>query len=94
MKQTGLTLIMDERYEQIEKHGYTISSDLKFNGKGQLVQAARRLISVDDGYYPRPPENWDSKIWSRMCGKSKIERLAIAAALLAAEIDRLKSIES
>ena len=37
--------------------------------------------------------NWDEDLWQKMCNKSYKDRLIIAGALIAAEIDRLQSIE-
>lgn len=86
---TGIELIAQERREQIEKHGRTIRDDVKFNNKMQLRSAAHRLVEID----PSPhivPHDWDQAIWERMCRKPMKERLIIAGALIAAEIDRLQ----
>lgn len=40
-----------------------------------------------------PPTGWDKSIWAKMCSKSYKERLIMAGALIAAELDRLTSIE-
>ena len=87
---TGIKLIAQERNEQIEKHGRTVEDDVKFNTKMQLRSAAHRLIEID----PSPldvPHDWDISIWERMCKKPIKERLIIAGALIAAEIDRLQA---
>lgn len=96
---TGVELIADERREQIEKHGRTIDSDVRINTyfPHPLTKAASSLscepmtdlISV----YGKP-ETWDDAIWRHMCSKSYKERLIIAGALIAAEIDRIQLIEN
>lgn len=92
---TGIELIAQERQEQIEKHGRTVEEDVRFNTKGQLSVAAGIL---SQRYIPDRlnliPKDWDSLIWLKMLRKQYKERLIIAGALIAAEIDRLISIES
>lgn len=91
---TGVELIAEERREQIEKHGYDVLDDREYNEGDQLVDAAMYAITGEDKYYPN---NWGEWWRSKMVAKtnatphSKIERLKIAGALLAAEIDRLKN---
>lgn len=85
---TGIELIAEERQEQIEKHGRTVESDIRMNKNRQLRIAAARLIS-DDAFILDPPEGWNKKIWDKMKRKNLNERVIIAGALLAAEIDRI-----
>ncbi len=87
---TGIELIAEERQEQITKHGRTIEADVVTNSDYQLRIAAMRMIG-DRGDYPAP-DGWDKAIWDKMQGKPKLERLIIAGALIAAEIDRLQSL--
>jgi hypothetical protein len=85
---TGIELIAQERKEQIEKHGRTVRDDVRFNKVRQLASGAKRLIEIN----PDPlnaPFDWDVDIWQKMCRKDYKERLVIAGALIAAEIDRL-----
>jgi len=89
---TGVDLIAQERREQIKKHGRTIDHDAQVNDNGQLVDATLQLLAVEynegwDSY--NTPDGWDKEIMAKMIGKSKKERLIIAGALIAAEIDRL-----
>jgi hypothetical protein len=88
---TGIELIAAERAEQIEKHGYTTELD-KNNTSHQLSEAARILskFSINEEFDHRPT-GWDRNIWERMCVKPHKDRLIIAGALIAAEIDRLQS---
>lgn len=92
-KLTGIELIAQERKEQIEKHGRTIEADVKYNNRRQLTSGAKRLIEI----HPDPlnaPNDWDVDTWQRMCRKGYKERLIIAGALIAAEIDRLNNQEA
>jgi hypothetical protein len=95
---TGIELIAQEREEQIEKHGRTIDADVKNNKSGELSFAAAALscpnpesmgLSSANNY--SCPTGWDVKIWTKMILKPYKDRLIIAGALLAAEIDRLQA---
>ena len=90
---TGIELIAIERQEQIEKHGFTLDADVFVNTENQLAIGAIRLISGDIEAHQRIPEDWNWTMWKYMCRKSYKERLIIAGALIAAEIDRLQAIE-
>lgn len=90
MKKTGAELIAIERQEQIEKHGKTIESDMEKNDMGQLKWAAQSLITEMIEDYP---SDWDSKVFDKITDKTEVERLVIAGALIAAEIDRLQAID-
>ncbi len=94
---TGIELIAKERKEQIEKHGRTILSDIRNNSKSQLIIAAINLIDVRHSRKARienRPKSWFIPLWSKMCSKTPKERLIIAGALIAAEIDRLEAIDT
>lgn len=93
---TGIELIAEERKEQIEKHGYDEENDSsRFHVAGELRQAAVFCLTENAVYYP---VGWDSSFSRKLLGKSKrmtkkaytIERLKIAGALCAAEIDRIQ----
>jgi len=90
MKSTGIELIRIEREEQIEKHGISLNQDVIFNKECQLSIAAGHLIYGT----PYAPDNWDETIWNKMINKSYEDRLVIAGALIAAEIDRMLYINS
>ncbi len=91
---TGIELIAQERAEQIEKHGRTIKDDRVINAQHQLATAARRLCNpyLDAEDYSIP-FRWESTLWEYMINKSYKDRLIIAGALIAAELDRLNTIE-
>lgn len=91
-KKTGIELIAEERREQIEKHGRTIDQDVQLNYDGQLRQAAASLMGQRQTN--EDPEGWNTAIWVKMLKKPIKERLIIAGALIAAEIDRLQNLES
>lgn len=89
---TGIELITQERQEQIEKHGRTIEEDVRLNDDRQLVWGAVQLFSKEFGYATDNddrPDGWDEDIWQKMQDKGYKERLIIAGALIAAEIDRI-----
>lgn len=100
MKKSGIELIAEERQHQIDKHGFTgdhHAEHFEWYSKGQLVSAATMLANhkwSNSGldYINHPPLNWDIEWWQKMCNKSRAERLKIAGALIAAEIDRLQSL--
>lgn len=85
---TGIELIAIERQEQIEKHGRSVERDVSENRHEQLVHGAIKLLGV--GKFSRPL-NWDENLWNKMERKSNKERLIIAGALIAAELDRLQA---
>lgn len=93
---TGVELIAEERQEQIEKHGWDFEHD-KNHDDGSLVDAAIAIAFNDENIEARfeaPTWAWDirnHKQQSKRKGIEKIERLKVAGALLAAEIDRLQS---
>lgn len=96
---TGIELIAKEREEQITKHGRTVDLDCKLNTEGQLSTAAGVLIAHEseasaDGlwsaYRDIIPIGWDKGIFQAMFDKPYKDRLIIAGALIAAEIDRLQ----
>lgn len=91
---TGIELIEIERQEQLTKHSRSIQQDVSLNNDGQLSDAARKLC-IDDigGYWSTDllPTGWDQDIWDKMTNKGYKERLIIAGALIAAEIDRIQN---
>lgn len=87
---TGIELIAKERQEQIEKHKWTVDSDRKFNRNNQLVDASMSILCGCEAYRPK---DWNSNLFDKIHNKPRIEKLAIAGALLAAEIDRINELE-
>src|SRR3982750_4639101 len=94
MKKTGIELIADERKEQIEKHNFDLERDKELNNDEQLAQAAIFVLTQDPLDYPK---DWDLWFYDaiRLKGdtlEADIKKLAIAGALIAAEIDRLQAL--
>lgn len=89
MKKTGIELIAQERQEQIEKHGWDVSHDASY-GHNELVKASLFAINPEQFEWPF---YWQEKFRGKIQRKTKIERLAVAGAFIAAEIDRLNVIE-
>lgn len=90
---TGIQLIAIERQEQIEKHGRTVENDKKlyaedYGNMSQLTFVAEILMKRTF-HNPHPPKGWDVSIFNKMISKPYKERLIIAGALIAAEIDRI-----
>lgn len=103
---TGIELISEERNKQIEKHQYSIENDLLLNDLWQLTDASNKLLdpprrcfdgvsmslgSIRTNNDKEPPIGWNEESWSKLLTKEYKERLIIAGALIAAEIDRLQN---
>lgn len=84
--ETGAELIAKERSEQIHKHLRTVEKDYAENCNGELLDGAVALLNNEIDMFP---DNWSHEICEHMVKKDYKERLIIAGALLAAEIDRL-----
>ncbi len=85
---TGAELIAIERDEQIKKHGFTKQHDADTHDNGNIVDAVKCILenkSAKD--FPLGWENFAGKITK----KKYKEKLIIAGALLAAEVDRLQT---
>lgn len=95
----ALTEIWGERFSQIYKHGFTPEHDQKVNPNGELADAAQTILfkgqyerlplSQQTVIFNKKPHYWATDYWTRMIMKPYKERLVIAAAMLAAEYDRL-----
>jgi hypothetical protein len=89
----GASAIQKERERQLTTRK-TIEGDIMYNDRLQLSEAAA-LVSkpaIAALYEEDPeshiPEGWDVERWVKMINKPFRERLVIAGALIAAEIDR------
>lgn len=94
---TGIELIAAERAEQIEKHGRTIEQDAVMNDNQEMTIAAMMLLAVDfeEGIDSASyPQGWDHDLCDKMIAKNYKQRLVIAGALIAAELDRLNAISA
>jgi hypothetical protein len=102
---SGLDLIIKERERQITEEGWTPEHDAQHNGSELAVVAACYAVSglnededngtviqrleegtVEDGW----PADWDEN-WDKRGKHDRLKELAIAGALIAAEIDRIKA---
>lgn len=97
---TGIELIAQERREQIEKHGRTLAYDRKENRSYQLSHAASGLLFSKGEMEPMSIilafgklQNWDKCVLKKMVKKTYKQRLIIAGALIAAEIDRVNKLK-
>jgi len=80
---TGLKLISKERERQIEEKGWTEEHD-DTHIKGELASEA--MFYIDDNNIIKSVFNPDS---GKKIGKTRIQQLTIAGALIVAEIERL-----
>lgn len=88
---TGALLIHDERLEQIYRHKRTVAIDVATNTNDELLLAADRLLTMvldRSGHYPGWPDHWDEAICDKMDEKPDFEKIIIAGAFLAADLDR------
>jgi hypothetical protein len=90
----GIDLIIKERKEQIEKHGWDHDDEYE---SGELLKAAFYCLTLDENYYP---EYWSDWFLEKVADKRErmndmefsIEMKTIAGAFVAADIDRRISI--
>ena len=85
-KVTGAGLIQDERAKQI-KRKFDVKHDLRVNGGGQLTEAVLKLVDKKAVAKQSAPRMWDKELWAKMQKKQRKEKLIVAGALIAAEID-------
>ncbi len=83
---TGIELIAQEREKQIKRHNLTVTFDRWHNPDGELKTAAIALLKHE---YKEFPLSWNDIKCRRLLRNPPIKRLAIAGALIAAEIDRM-----
>lgn len=102
VNKSGAELIAEERLEQIEKHGYTVESDQKYTDKQLLALAFFCIFAADkEGEFTSVAlkadmiKEWgfEAEFFDKISSKTAIEKLAIAGAFIAAEIDRINASE-
>lgn len=81
---TGIEMIILERKDHFEKHGFTIESDAEKYPNGQLLDAVLAIITMEIDDFPA---SWDTDLCNKVMRKTPSERWAVAASLLAAQID-------
>lgn len=89
MIDSGVEMIRKER-ERVIKEGKTISYDCRENDSEELVDGAVALLTLD---YDAFPEKWSEETKNKMYGATYKKRILYAAQLLAAELDRVQSID-
>jgi hypothetical protein len=92
----GIELIAKERQEQLEKHDISVKNDAQFNSLMQfngITPIPIAVIGLLDDSFQHVPAHWDKKRLDKMRNKPYKERLIIAGAFLAAEIDRVQYLE-
>lgn len=99
MEKSGIELIAEERLKQIKKHGFTgahHANHPEWYENLQLQSAAHSLLATE--LYEQAevsenlPTNWNADWWENLCTRNRKERLIIAGALIAAELDRLQNL--
>lgn len=93
----GVTLIAQERQDQLTIHSRSIEQDIVSNKDGQLAEAAEYLLGIKDNItytqmQDNLPKGWNHIPWFKMCTESRRKRLILAATLIAAELDRTREI--
>ena len=91
----GIQLISAERQKQIEKHGFTAEHHVnhpEWYDQNQLIYAAN-VLAKQETRTPWTPANWDQRWFNNLVERPHRDRLIIAGALIAAELDRLDLID-
>lgn len=94
---TGVELIAEERHRQIEVEGWTPEHDnMHHNDQLALVACCYAIperIRVYFNWVALWPLEWSIKTWFKPSPSDRIRELQKAGALIAAEIDRLQSLQ-
>jgi len=90
---TGIEILAEERQKQIDKYGFTAQQSInhpEWYDNYQLQFAAFTLLAheFEEQVEIQTPDGWDEDWFRKMNSKARLERLTIAGALIAAEIDR------
>ena len=88
----GIIAILNERNDQIHKHGHTVKDDVLHNPNGELIIAARALLKENPVEHDFPT-HWGLAFVRKMILKPLTDRYIISAALIAAEVDRRRYIQ-
>lgn len=92
----GCRMICEERFKQINKHGYTAQhhqDNPKYYENHQLQYASATLlmheIEEQIDLEAHTPEGWDEFWFAEMNGRTRERRLQMSGGMLAAELDRV-----
>jgi len=85
---TGIELIAEERAEQLGRHNISIEQDVEQNNNYELRMGAVALLKNDRTKFSG---FWNSHRCEKMINKRYKDRLIIAGAFIAAELDRLQA---
>lgn len=93
VERTGIEMIQQERWEQINKHGFSLEHDKDYYQKGELVEAAKFCMSLlKDGpelENAKWPDGWTADPWvEKLKSKTDIGKLTVAGAFYLAEMQR------
>jgi hypothetical protein len=94
-EKTGVGLIADERQRQIQVEGWSAAHDLGHYRDDLAIAGALYALPESERLYPsgKIPKGWPwEEQWWKPCPDNRIRELVKAGALIAAEIDRLQSI--
>ncbi len=93
---TGIELIAEERQKQIDKYSFTGNHhkghpewydnlQLQFAATTLMMHEFEEVVDTKDCL----PDGWDQEWFDKLNAKTRKERLIIAGALIAAELDRI-----
>ena len=85
----GHMLIAEERMEQVTKHGHILMTDAKWTNK-ELLRASMFCMTLNETLWP---VLMGEELRDKIKTKTYNERLAIAGAFIAAEMDRKRNIQ-
>jgi len=85
----GCQMILEERWEEIFKHGWNLEDDHDYVNE-ELLKCA--LFCIDQKRFEFP-WGWIESYRTKILNKSRVDQLKVAGALIAAEIDRLQNIK-
>lgn len=85
----GHLLIAEERMEQFTRHGFSLEKDRRWN-KQELLKASMFCITLKDDHWPI---EMGIEVRDHIKNKTRNERLAIAGAFIAADMDRARNLQ-
>lgn len=83
-KKSGIELIVEERAKQLTR--FSVKHDVDVNNNKELAFMATALIESEDQLIP---DNWNVEYAVSLIDKKYKDRLIIAGAFIAAELDRI-----